>query len=414
MGCIVSLKGYEALDSRGRPTVACLATLDDGSQGYAMVPSGASTGRREALELRDGDPKRYHGLGVKQALSHIHDLILPKVRGMQARSQEALDAALCDLDGTANKSRLGANATLAVSLAVAHAASASQGMPLYRYLAGDGLVWESPSALMNVINGGAHAANQLDVQEFMIVPFGAGSFAESVRWGSEIAHVLRQALCQKGFHVGVGDEGGVAPELRSTEEALDWLMRAIEMAGLRPGEDVALALDVASSEFYREGHYQYAGKRYDAGAWLDCLVGWVERYPIISVEDGMAEDDWDGWALLTEALGGRIQLVGDDCFVTQASWLQKGIDANVANAILIKPNQVGTLTETLQTVAMAQQAGYGVVMSHRSGETEDVTLADLTVATQAGQIKTGGLCRSERMAKYNRLMMIEQACREGH
>ncbi len=410
MPTIVYVHAREVLDSRGNPTVEAEVLLDDGSAGRAIVPSGASTGTHEALELRDGDPNRYHGKGVQKAVQNIQEKIAPALENIPADNQATVDALLLELDGTPNKSHLGANAILAVSLAVAHAAALSYGMALHQYLGG--IVGTTlPVPLMNVLNGGKHADNTVDIQEFMIVPVGAPSFAEAVRMGSEIFHTLKKLLQKSGYHTAVGDEGGFAPMLKSNEEALDFLLRAIEDSGYTPGSDVVLALDVAASEMYRDGKYvlykssQEAKTAEEMVAWYEQLV---ERYPIISIEDGMAEDDWEGWGLLTRTLGNRIQLVGDDVFVTNPEFLLKGIQQKVANAILIKLNQIGTLTETLNTIRLAQRAGYGVIISHRSGETEDTTIADLAVATNAGQIKTGSLCRTDRIAKYNRLLRIEE------
>ena len=410
MTSISNIHGREILDSRGNPTIEVEVTLSSGATGVAAVPSGASTGSKEALELRDGDQKRYLGKGVQKAVNNINRGICDALVGMDPHSQEYIDKALIDLDGTDNKSRLGANAILGVSLAVVHAAAQDEQVPLYRYLGGDG-PFSMPVPLMNIINGGAHANNNLDIQEFMIIPVGAATFREALRCGTEIFHTLKKQLSDQGFTTAVGDEGGFAPDLASNEAAIEFILKAIEAAGYRPGEDVTLGLDVASSEFYSDKGYYLAseGKYYSSEAFIDRLVSWVDRYPIVSIEDGLDESDWKGWALMTERLGNRVQLVGDDLFVTNADILSDGIAQNVANAILIKFNQIGTLTETLATVLMAKQANYGVIISHRSGETADTTIADLAVATAAGQIKTGSLCRSDRIAKYNRLLQIEEA-----
>jgi len=412
MATIKTMIAREILDSRGNPTVAADVILTDGATGTAAVPSGASTGTLEALELRDGDAKRYMGKGVLRAVNHVNDEICDALRGFDAFDQAGLDERLIALDGTENKHRLGANALLAVSLATARAAAASRGEPLYRYLGGIFGV-DGPDLLpvpqMNIINGGAHANNGVDFQEFMILPTGAPSFAEALRYGAEIFHQLRAVLHKRGLNTAVGDEGGFAPELGANEEAVRVIMEAIDKAGYRAGEDVCIGLDLASSEFYRDGRYVLGAENMDYGSedFVEYLAGWVERYPIISIEDGMSEHDWDGWAMLTARLGSRIQLTGDDLFVTNTSILARGIEQDVANAILIKLNQIGTLSETFAAIRMAQEAGYGVTISHRSGETEDTTIADLAVATLAGQIKTGSLCRSERVAKYNRLLRIE-------
>ncbi len=408
MTAIVDIKGREILDSRGNPTVEVDVTLETGAFGRAAVPSGASTGAHEALELRDGDPKRYGGKGVRKAVEAVNHDLLDLLAGLDAEDQGLIDGMMIELDGSADKSKLGANAILGVSLAVAKAAAEEAALPLYRYLGGVG-ARTLPVPLMNIVNGGAHADNALDIQEFMIVPQGAENFAEAVRCGAEVFHALRKALAAAGHNTNVGDEGGFAPNLGSAEEALGFITKAIEAAGYRPGEEVALALDCAASEFFKDGKYDLKGegKTLDAAAMVDYLAGLCAGYPIVSVEDGMAEDDWDGWVVLTEALGERVQLVGDDIFVTNPARLARGIEAGVANSILIKLNQIGTLTETLDTVAMAHKAGYGAVISHRSGETEDTTIADLAVATNAGQIKTGSLSRSDRTAKYNQLLRIE-------
>jgi len=408
MTTIRHVQGYEILDSRGNPTVAAEVTLSSGARGFAAAPSGASTGAREALELRDGDARRYFGKGVLNAVAHVNGGIRQALLGADAGDQSSIDRRMIALDGTPAKSRLGANAILAVSLASAKAAAASAGLPLYRHLAGGGPI-RLPLPMMNIVNGGAHADNSVDLQEFMILPVGAPSFSEALRWGVEVFHTLKGVLKRKGLATAVGDEGGFAPDLRSNEEALETIMLAIEQAGFRAGRDIALGLDVASSEFHRDGRYELAseGKSYDAAAFVDYLARWVDQYPIVTIEDAMAEGDWDGWKLLTERLGRRVQLVGDDLFVTNTAILQEGIDRGVANSILIKLNQIGTLSETLDAIALASRAGYSAVVSHRSGETEDTTIADLSVCTAATQIKTGSLCRSDRVAKYNRLLMIE-------
>jgi enolase len=404
------IRGQEILDSRGNPTIAVTVLLESGITGQAAVPSGASTGMREAVELRDGDPKRYRGLGVQQAVAYINQDLSELLMGMDPTAQDAIDDAMLQLDGTENKSRLGANAILGVSLAVAHAAAHAQSQPLYRYLGGDEASL-LPVPLMNVINGGAHANNNLDVQEFMIVPVGAPTFSEALRYGNDVFFALKKKLSEAGLSTAVGDEGGFAPDLPSNEAAMDWLLSAIEAAGYRPGEDIALALDVASSELYRGEAYHWGSQnaQHDSGQVIAQLSAWVDRYPIVSIEDGLAENDWAGWEAMTQALGSRVQLVGDDLFVTNPEIFQAGLSRKVANAILIKPNQIGTFTETLVAIEMAKQAGYGVVISHRSGETADTTISDLAVATGAGQIKTGSLCRTDRLAKYNRLLEIEQA-----
>lgn len=410
MTTISAIHAREILDSRGNPTLEAEVTLSDGARGRAAVPSGASTGSREAVELRDGDPRRYLGKGVRNAVANVNGPIRTALLGRSGDDQRGLDEVLIALDGTPNKSRLGANATLGVSLAYAHARAASQGLPLYRLLGGAGTL-SMPVPQMNILNGGAHADNDLDVQEFMILPVAAPTFAEALRWGAEIFHTLKAVLKQRGLTTAVGDEGGFAPDLGSNEAALQLIAEAIERAGFGLGRDVLLGLDVASSEFYRDGGYHLEGEGRTLGAeqLVDLLARWVERYPIVSIEDGMAEGDWDGWRLLTERLGGRVQLVGDDLFVTNTAILRRGIEQRVANAILIKVNQIGTLTETLEAIEVAAGAGYGAIISHRSGETEDVTIADLAVATAATQIKTGSLCRSDRVAKYNQLLRIEEA-----
>ncbi len=409
MTTISDIRGREILDSRGNPTVEVDVTLSDGAFGRAAVPSGASTGAHEAVELRDGERERYGGKGVLKAVEAVNQELADVLIGFDADDQLKLDRTMIELDGTANKSRLGANAILGVSLAVAKAAAASAHLPLYRYLGGAN-ARTLPVPLMNIVNGGAHADNPIDIQEFMIMPVGAESLGEAVRVGSEVFHALRRHLKDAGHGTNVGDEGGFAPALNSAAEALEFVLRAIESAGYQPGEDVVLALDCAATEFFRDGAYELAGEgnTLTSDEMVDYLADLVRRYPIVSVEDGMAEDDWEGWAALTEAIGEQVQLVGDDLFVTNSERLSEGIMRHVANAILVKVNQIGTLSETLQTVEMAQKAGYGVVMSHRSGETEDATIADLAVATNCGQIKTGSLSRSDRLAKYNQLIRIEE------
>ena len=408
MATIQHVRGFEILDSRGNPTVAAEVVLADGARGFAAAPSGASTGSREALELRDGDPRRYLGKGVTRAVSHVNGELARALVGREAQDQSGLEQRMISLDGTPTKARLGANAILAVSLALAKAAAASAGQALYRHLAA-GRMARLPLPMMNIINGGAHADNNVDMQEFMVLPVGAPSFSEALRWGVEVFHALKGLLKARGLSTAVGDEGGFAPDLQSNEQALEIIMAAIAAAGFRPGADIALGLDVASSEFYAAGTYNLAseGKRFSAEQFVDHLQGWVDSYPIVTIEDGMAEGDWEGWLLLTSRLGHRVQLVGDDLFVTNTEILREGIQRGAANAILIKPNQIGTLTETLAAIRMAEQAGYAAVVSHRSGETEDTTIADLSVCTAATQIKTGSLCRSDRMAKYNRLLLIE-------
>ncbi len=408
MSNIQRVRGFEILDSRGNPTVAAEVRLHDGSIGFAASPSGASTGSREAVELRDGDVRRYGGKGVLRAVSHINGELNQALTGREAQDQAASDRLMIDLDGTPTKARLGANAILAVSLALSRAAAASTGQPLYRHLLGGGKP-RLPMPMMNIINGGAHADNNVDMQEFMVVPVGAPRFSEAIRWGVEVFHSLKGLLRQKGLSTAVGDEGGFAPDLPSNEAAIEIILAAIVQAGFKPGADIALGLDVASTEFHRAGVYELAseGRRFDSAQFVDHLVRWVDAYPIVTIEDGMAEDDWDGWELLTARLGRRVQLVGDDLFVTNTEILRQGIARSAGNAILIKPNQIGTLTETLAAITMADQAGFACVVSHRSGETEDTTIADLSVCTAATQIKTGSLCRSDRMAKYNRLLLIE-------
>ena len=409
MSEIVKVHAREIVDSRGNPTVEADVTLENGVMGRAVAPSGASTGAREAIELRDGDKSRYLGKGVMNAVNNANTEIAQAVIGMDAQDQVAVDACMIELDGTDNKSRLGANALLAVSLATAAAAAKENDKPLYEYLS-EGKEYIMPVPMMNIINGGEHADNSVDIQEFMIIPVGASSLTEAVRYGAEVFHSLKGVLSSKGLNTAVGDEGGFAPDLPSNEAAIEVILEAIEKAGYKAGEDIYLGLDCASSEFYKEGQYVLAseGKTYDAAGFVDYLAEWVDKYPIITIEDGLAEDDWEGWALLTEKLGDKIQLVGDDLFVTNTSIFERGIKNNIANSILIKFNQIGTLTETLQAIKMAHDGGYTAVISHRSGETEDVTIADLAVATNAGQIKTGSLSRSDRVAKYNQLMRIEE------
>ena len=416
MSEIIEILAREILDSRGNPTVEADVVLDSGATGRAAVPSGASTGEHESLELRDGDPKRYGGKGVLRAVQHIEETILPAVRGLDATDQVEIDHTLLALDGTPNKERLGANSMLAVSMAVARAAATDVGLPLYRYLGGP-MARTLPVPMMNVLNGGAHATNTVDFQEFMIVPLGAETFAEALRMGAEVFHSLKKVLVKRGLATGVGDEGGFAPDLKSDEDALAVLIEAIEGAKYAPGKQVALALDPAASELYdKNGHYVFkksGAGTLDAHAMIDLYARWLDRFPIVSIEDGLAEDDWDGWAALTAALGDRVQLVGDDIFVTNTSRLARGIESHVGNAILIKVNQIGTLTETLEAIEMARSAGYLSVISHRSGETEDVFIADLAVATSAGQIKTGSVSRGERVAKYNQLLRIEETLGEA-
>jgi len=409
MSAIVDIVGREVLDSLGNPTVECDVLLESGVMGRAAVPSGASTGSREAIELRDGDKSRYLGKGVLKAVEHINTEISEAVLGLDASEQAFLDKTLIDLDGTDNKSRLGANAMLAVSMAVARAAAEEAGLPLYRYFGGmNGC--QLPVPMMNVINGGAHANNNLDLQEFMIIPVGAPSFREAVRYGAEIFHALKKIIHDKGMSIAVGDEGGFAPNVPGHEAAIQMILDAIAAAGYTAGEQIAIGLDCASSEFFKDGQYHLEGEGLvlDANAWSNMLATWVDKYPIISIEDGMAEGDWDGWKMLTDKLGQKVQLVGDDLFVTNTKILKEGIDKGVANSILIKINQIGTLTETFAAIEMAKRAGYTAVISHRSGETEDSTIADIAVGLNAGQIKTGSMSRSDRMAKYNQLLRIEE------
>ncbi|HYP84028.1 phosphopyruvate hydratase [Variovorax sp.] len=410
MSAIVDIVGREILDSRGNPTVECDVLLESGTMGRAAVPSGASTGSREAIELRDGDKGRYLGKGVLKAVEHVNTEISEAVLGLDASEQAFLDRTLCDLDGTDNKSRLGANAMLAVSMAVARAAAEESGLPLYRYFGGMGGM-QMPVPMMNVINGGAHANNSLDLQEFMILPVGATSFREALRYGAEVFHALKKIIDGRGMPTAVGDEGGFAPNVESHEAAIQLILEAIDKAGYVAGEQIALGLDCAASEFYKDGKYVLAGEgglQLEAAGWADMLATWCDKYPIISIEDGMHEGDWDGWKLLTDRLGKKVQLVGDDLFVTNTKILKEGIDKGIANSILIKINQIGTLTETFAAIEMAKRAGYTAVISHRSGETEDSTIADIAVGTNACQIKTGSLSRSDRMAKYNQLLRIEE------
>ena len=409
MTAIVRVSGREILDSRGNPTVEVDVLLEDGSLGRAAVPSGASTGTNEAVELRDGDKNRFHGKGVRTAVQAVNTEIADVVRGLPAESQAEVDRAMIALDGTPNKGRLGANATLGVSLAVAKAAAASKDLPLYRYVGGV-FAHLLPMPMMNIINGGAHADNPIDFQEFMIGPVGAETFADAVRMGSEVFHTLRKALHDAGHSTNVGDEGGFAPNLNSADEALEFVVRAIERSGYTPGADIALLLDPAASEFYRDGVYVYVGegRKRTVEEHVEYVAELTRRFPIVSIEDGMAQDDMEGWKLITDTIGDRVQLVGDDVFCTNVELLKDGIERGIANSILVKVNQIGTLTETLTTVDAAHKAGYTVVMSHRSGETEDTTIADLAVATNCGQIKTGSLSRSDRTAKYNQLIRIEE------
>jgi enolase len=409
MSKIKAIKGHEILDSRGNPTVAVDVILDSGASGTAAVPSGASTGTREAVELRDGDARRYGGKGVLKAVANVNGEIRNAIVGMDANDQAALDRKMIALDGTENKGRLGANAILGVSLATARAAAADAGVPLYKYLNPNG-PYHMPVPMMNILNGGVHADNSVDLQEFMIMPIGAPSFREALRYGAEVFHALKAVLKQQGMNTAVGDEGGFAPNLPSNEAALEAVMEAIGQAGFKAGKDIYIALDAASSEFYKDSKYvlEAEGKSFSSSEFTDWLADWVNRYPIVSLEDGMGESDWTGWTELTRKLGNKIQLVGDDIFVTNPSIFKRGIEQGVANSILIKVNQIGTLTETLEAIRMADAAGYTAVVSHRSGETEDTTIADLAVATTASQIKTGSLSRSDRVAKYNRLLVIEE------
>jgi enolase 1/2/3 len=410
MSTIIEVHAREILDSRGNPTVETEVVLSSGAQGRAAVPSGASTGEHEAVELRDGDAKRYSGKGVVEAVRNVNEVLGPRLEGKAAADQIEIDAEMMDADGTPNKSKLGANAILSVSLAVARAAAQDCGLPLYRYLGGP-MARVLPVPMMNILNGGAHSSNNVDAQEFMVVPIGADSFPEGLRIGVEVFHALKKVLTKMGLSTTVGDEGGFAPMLPSNEAALDVVMQAIKAAGYEPGADVAIALDVAASELYQDGEYVFKkgdGSRRSAEGMVDLYAGWVDRYPIVSIEDGLAENDWKGWALLTERLHERVQLVGDDLFVTNVDRLGRGIEEGVANAVLVKVNQIGTLTETLQCIELAKGSGYGVVISHRSGETEDTFIADLAVATGAGQIKTGSASRTDRTAKYNQLLRISE------
>ena len=411
MSQIVHIHAREILDSRGNPTAEVEVSLESGAFGRAAVPSGASTGEREAVELRDGNPQRYRGQGVRKVVEHVNTLIAHEIVGLEALEQPRVDRTLCELDGTSTKGRLGANALLGVSLAVAKAAADEAGLPLYRYLGGAS-ARDLPIPLMNIINGGKHADNSVDFQEFMIVPVAGGRFAEALRIGVEVFHSLRAVLKKRGYSTAVGDEGGFAPDLRSNEEAVEVILEAITDAGYDPGQDLFLALDPAASEFYGGGRYHLLveqKKELTREEMVDFYARWAKQYPIVSIEDGMAEGDWAGWALLTSSLGDRVQLVGDDLFVTNAALLREGIARGIANAILIKVNQIGTLTETLEAIAVAKEAGYATIISHRSGETEDVTIADLAVAVNAGQIKTGSASRTDRTAKYNQLLRIEES-----
>ena len=409
MSAIVDIVGREILDSRGNPTVECDVLLESGVMGRAAVPSGASTGSREAIELRDGDKSRYLGKGVLKAVEHINTEISEAVLGLDASEQSFLDKTLIDLDGTDNKSRLGANAMLAVSMAVARAAAEESGLPLYRYFGGMNAC-QLPVPMMNVINGGAHANNNLDLQELMLSPVGAPSFREAVRYGAEVFHALKKIIHDKGMSIAVGDEGGFAPNVPNHEAAIQMILDAITAAGYTPGEQIAIGLDCAASEFYKDGKYELEGEGLSLTGeqWIDMLATWVDKYPIISIEDGMAENDWDGWKMLTDRLSQKVQIVGDDLFVTNTKILKEGIDKGIANSILIKINQIGTLTETFAAIEMAKRAGYTAVISHHSGETEDSTIADIAVGLNAGQIKTGSMSRSDRMAKYNQLLRIEE------
>jgi enolase len=410
MTSITRVHAREILDSRGNPTLEAEVTLSTGHMGRALVPSGASTGSREAVELRDGDKSRYLGKGVRKAVANVNTTIADALKGFDGADQRGLDERLIALDGTPNKGRLGANALLGVSLANAHAVALSRGLPLWRHLGGERAP-VLPVPMMNIINGGAHADNNVDIQEFMVLPIGLPNFAEALRAGAEIFHALKSVLKGRGLGTSVGDEGGFAPNLKSNAEALDTILEAVGKAGYAAGKEIWLGLDCASTEYFKDGVYDLAGegRKLDAAQMVDFLAGWCAQYPIISVEDGMAEDDWDGWKLLTERLAGKVQLVGDDLFVTNPATLQQGIDQHIANAILVKVNQIGTLSETLDAIALADRHRYAAVVSHRSGETEDTTIADLAVATSATQIKTGSLCRSDRVAKYNQLLRIEEA-----
>lgn len=410
MSSIIDIVAREILDSRGNPTVECDVYLESGTMARAAVPSGASTGIREAIELRDGDKKRYGGKGVLKAVENVNGEIADAILGSEASDQAFIDRTMIELDGTENKGRLGANAILAVSMAVARAAAEESGLPLFRYFGGMGAV-QMPVPMMNVINGGAHANNNLDLQEFMIIPVGAPSFKEALRYGAETFHTLKKIINSRGMSTAVGDEGGFAPKCESHEEAIELILEAVKQAGFEPGKDIMIGLDCASSEFFDNGKYvmkKSGGKAMTAEEWAGVLEGWVNKYPIISIEDGMAEGDWEGWKMLTEKLGDRVQLVGDDLFVTNPKILKEGIEKGVANSILIKVNQIGTLTETFEAIEMAKRAGYTAVVSHRSGETKDSTIADIAVGLNAGQIKTGSMSRSDRMAKYNQLLRIEE------
>lgn len=410
MSSIIDIVAREILDSRGNPTVECDVYLESGTMARAAVPSGASTGIREAIELRDDDKKRYGGKGVLKAVENVNGEIADAILGSEASDQAFIDRTMIELDGTENKGRLGANAILAVSMAVARAAAEESGLPLFRYFGGMGAV-QMPVPMMNVINGGAHANNNLDLQEFMIIPVGAPSFKEALRYGAETFHTLKKIINSRGMSTAVGDEGGFAPKCESHEEAIELILEAVKQAGFEPGKDIMIGLDCASSEFFDNGKYvmkKSGGKAMTAEEWVGVLEGWVNKYPIISIEDGMAEGDWEGWKMLTEKLGDRVQLVGDDLFVTNPKILKEGIEKGVANSILIKVNQIGTLTETFEAIEMAKRAGYTAVVSHRSGETEDSTIADIAVGLNAGQIKTGSMSRSDRMAKYNQLLRIEE------
>ena len=406
MATIAAIGAREILDSRGNPTVEVELALDDGTMSRAAVPSGASTGAFEAMELRDGE-KRYSGKGVERAVRTIEDVLAPELIGFEADDQRLIDQTMIDLDGTPNKAHLGANSILGVSLAVARAGADSSGLPLYRYLGGPN-AHVLPVPMLNILNGGAHADTNVDVQEFMVAPIGAPTFKESLRWGAEIYHALKTVLKKRGLATSVGDEGGFAPNLESNRAALDLILEAIALTGLKAGQDVALALDVAATEFHKDGFYSLEGKKLSASEMIEYYASLVAHYPLVSIEDPLSEDDWDGWKAITDELGSKVQLVGDDLFVTNPSRLERGISSGTANALLVKVNQIGTLTETLDAVAMAQRAGYRCMMSHRSGETEDVTIADLAVATNCGQIKTGAPARSERVAKYNQLLRIEE------
>ena len=412
MSKIVRVHGREVLDSRGNPTVEVEVELESGASGRAIVPSGASTGEREALELRDNDPKRYLGKGVLKAVDNVNSVIAKALKGLEPSNQREIDQILIELDGTENKSRLGANAILGTSMAVARACANELGIPLYEYLGGK-FAYRLPVPLMNVINGGVHADNPLDVQEFMIVPVCGGSFKEALRAGVETFHHLKKILKERGYSTNVGDEGGFAPNISSTEEALDTLLEAIEKAGYKPGEDILLALDVASSEFYENGVYKFEGKKLDYEGMIRFYEKLIEKYPIVSIEDPLSENDWEGWKVITKELGSKVQLVGDDLFTTNPKILKKGIDEGVANAILVKLNQIGTVSETLDTVMLAKERGYSAIISHRSGETEDTFIAHLAVATNSGQIKTGSASRTDRIAKYNELLRIEEKLGDG-